>query len=72
MTSTPSITITRLDLQRLEKLLDGLEEYGPAAQALEQELARAQVYVERARSAELAQANGLVDELSLPASQTGT
>ena len=43
MTSTPSITITRLDLQRLEKLLDGLEEYGPAAQALEQELARAQV-----------------------------
>ncbi|UVE17664.1 nucleoside diphosphate kinase regulator [Pseudomonas sp. LS44] len=41
--STPSITITRLDLQRLERLLDGLEETGPGALALEQELARAQV-----------------------------
>jgi uncharacterized protein YaaN involved in tellurite resistance len=40
---------------------------------LSKEMARAQVYVERARSAELAQAqaNGLVHELSLPASQTG-
>jgi uncharacterized protein YaaN involved in tellurite resistance len=40
---------------------------------LSKEMARAQVYVERARSAELAQtqANGLVNELSLPASQTG-
>lgn len=43
MTSTPSIIITRLDLQRLERLLDGLEEFGPGAEALEQELARAQV-----------------------------
>ena len=40
---------------------------------LSNEVARAQVYVERARSSELAQAqaNGLVNELSLPASQTG-
>jgi uncharacterized protein YaaN involved in tellurite resistance len=40
---------------------------------LSREVARAQVYVERARTAELAQAraNGLVNELSLPASQVG-
>jgi len=43
MSTTPPITITRLDLQRLERLLDGLEEFGPAAEALESELARAQV-----------------------------
>ena len=43
MSTTPPITITRLDLQRLENLLDSLEDYGPAAQALESELARAQV-----------------------------
>ena len=41
--STPPITITRLDLQRLERLLDGLDEFGPAAEALEAELSRAQV-----------------------------
>ncbi|SPZ13119.1 nucleoside diphosphate kinase regulator [Pseudomonas aeruginosa] len=39
--STPPITITRLDLQRLERLLDGLDEFGPAAEALEAELSRA-------------------------------
>ena len=43
MSSTPAITITRLDLQRLERLLDSLEDYGSAAQALEAELARAEV-----------------------------
>ncbi|MNE15327.1 Regulator of nucleoside diphosphate kinase [compost metagenome] len=43
MTTPPPITITRLDLQRLERLLDSLDEYGPAAEALEAELARAQV-----------------------------
>lgn len=43
MSSTPAITITRLDLQRLERLLDSLEDYGFAAQALEAELARAEV-----------------------------
>lgn len=42
MTTTP-ITVTRLDLQRLERMLDSLDEYGPAAEALEAELARATV-----------------------------
>ena len=46
MTTAPSIIITKLDLQRLERLLDSLDDYGPAAEALEQELSRAQV-VER-------------------------
>lgn len=41
--SAPAITITRLDLQRLERLLDSLEDFGPGAEALEKELARAQV-----------------------------
>ena len=43
MSSAPSITVTRLDMQRLEKLLDSLEEYTPAAEALEAELSRATV-----------------------------
>jgi len=43
MSLSPPITITRLDLQRLEKLLDSLEDYGPAAEALERELERAEV-----------------------------
>ncbi|TRX75229.1 nucleoside diphosphate kinase regulator [Pseudomonas mangiferae] len=43
MNTQPPITITRLDLQRLERLLDSLETYGPAAEALEAELSRAQV-----------------------------
>lgn len=46
MTSAPPIIITQSDLQRLERLLDGLADYGPAAEALEDELSRAQV-VER-------------------------
>lgn len=46
MTSAPPIIITQPDLQRLERLLDGLSDYGPAAVALEEELSRAQV-VER-------------------------
>lgn len=42
-------------------------------ESLSKEVARAQVYVERARSAELAQAraNGLASELSLPPGQAG-
>jgi uncharacterized protein YaaN involved in tellurite resistance len=42
-------------------------------ETLSREVSRAQVYVERARASELAQAqaNGLVNELSLPASQSG-
>ncbi|MCU1718015.1 nucleoside diphosphate kinase regulator [Pseudomonas sp. 5P_3.1_Bac2] len=43
MSSTPAIIITRLDLQRLEQLLDELDDYGPAAEALHAELARAEV-----------------------------
>ena len=43
MNSTPTITITRLDLQRLERLLDSLDEFGPGAQALQAELDRADV-----------------------------
>ncbi|MES2819111.1 MAG: nucleoside diphosphate kinase regulator [Pseudomonadota bacterium] len=41
MNSSPPITITRLDLQRLELLLDGLD--SAASEALAHELARAQV-----------------------------
>jgi regulator of nucleoside diphosphate kinase len=43
MSSAPSITVTRLDMQRLEQLLDSLVEYTPAAEALEAELSRALV-----------------------------
>jgi regulator of nucleoside diphosphate kinase len=43
MNSTTTITITRLDLQRLERLLDSLDEFGPGAQALQAELDRAEV-----------------------------
>lgn len=43
MSSAPSITVTRLDMQRLEQLLDSLDEYTPAAEALEEELSRALV-----------------------------
>jgi regulator of nucleoside diphosphate kinase len=43
MTSPPSITITRLDLQRLEHLLDSLDDFGPGAAALQAELDRADV-----------------------------
>ena len=43
MTNTPPITITRLDLQRLERLLDSLDDFGPGAVALQAELDRAEV-----------------------------
>ncbi|RRV39007.1 nucleoside diphosphate kinase regulator [Pseudomonas sp. o96-267] len=43
MNSTPTITITRLDMQRLERLLDSLDEFGPGAEALQAELDRADV-----------------------------
>ena len=39
--SAPSITITRLDLQRLERVLASLQDVTPGVEALEQELARA-------------------------------
>ena len=41
--SAPSITITQLDLQRLERLLAGLQDVTPGVEALEHELARAKV-----------------------------
>ena len=43
MSNTPAITVTRLDMQRLEQMLDNLDEYDAAAEALEAELARANV-----------------------------
>lgn len=43
MTTQPSITITRADVQRLEEMLDRLEEFTPTAEALEQEISRANV-----------------------------
>ena len=43
MTSAPSLPITRLDLQRLEHLLDSLDDFGPGAIALQAELDRADV-----------------------------
>ncbi|MBU1861364.1 MAG: nucleoside diphosphate kinase regulator [Gammaproteobacteria bacterium] len=43
MTSPSSLTITRLDLQRLEHLLDSLDDFGPNAVALQAELDRADV-----------------------------
>lgn len=41
MSSKPAITVTRLDMQRLEQMLDNLDVYDAAAEALEAELARA-------------------------------
>lgn len=43
MSSSPTITITRLDLQRLENLLDSQKDFGPGAIALQAELDRAEV-----------------------------
>ncbi|WP_298185085.1 nucleoside diphosphate kinase regulator [uncultured Pseudomonas sp.] len=43
MTSPSSLIITRLDLQRLEHLLDSLDDFGPNAVALQAELDRADV-----------------------------
>lgn len=41
MSNKPAITVTRLDMQRLEHMLDNLNNYDAAAEALEAELARA-------------------------------
>ncbi|WBE25296.1 nucleoside diphosphate kinase regulator [Denitrificimonas caeni] len=41
MSNKPAITVTRLDMQRLEQVLDNLDDYDAAAEALEAELARA-------------------------------
>ena len=41
MSNKPAITVTRLDMQRLEQMLHNLDDYDAAAEALEAELARA-------------------------------
>lgn len=43
MSNAPSIIVTRLDMQRLERLLESLDEYTPTAELLDAELSRAQV-----------------------------
>ncbi len=43
MSNKPAITVTRLDMQRLEHMLDNLDNYDAAAEALEAELGRANV-----------------------------
>lgn len=43
MTAQPPIIITRADLQRLEALLEQLDDFDATAEALEAELSRAQV-----------------------------
>lgn len=43
MSNKPPIIISRLDLQRLERLINSLEEIGPNVEALQAELDRAEV-----------------------------
>lgn len=45
MSLTPSITLTRLDVQRLEKLIDSLDDALPGVIALQAELDRAETLV---------------------------
>ena len=45
MTTAPSIILTRLDVQRLERLIDSLEDDTPGVQALQAELDRADAVV---------------------------
>ena len=45
MSHTPSITLTRLDVQRLEKLIDSLDDALPGVIALQAELDRAETLV---------------------------
>ena len=42
MTTSPSITLTRLDVQRLEQLIDSLDDHIPGVEALQTELDRAE------------------------------
>ena len=46
MSSTPPIIITRLDRERLERLVDGLPTSHPTAEQLEAEVTRARVVAE--------------------------
>lgn len=45
MTTAPSIILTRLDVQRLERLIDSLEDDTPGVQALQAEIDRADAVV---------------------------
>ncbi len=45
MTTSPSIILTRLDVQRLEKLIESLDESLPGVIALQEELDRAETIV---------------------------
>lgn len=45
MTTAPSIILTRLDVQRLERLIDSLEDDTPGVEALQAELDRADAVV---------------------------
>ncbi|MCU1725539.1 nucleoside diphosphate kinase regulator [Pseudomonas sp. 7P_10.2_Bac1] len=45
MSNTPAITLTRLDVQRLEKLIDSLDDTLPGVIALQDELDRAELIV---------------------------
>ncbi|OCR25823.1 nucleoside diphosphate kinase regulator [Pseudomonas syringae] len=45
MSTPPSIILTRLDVQRLEQLIDGLDEDTPGVEALQAELDRAEQVV---------------------------
>ena len=42
MSNSPAITLTRLDVQRLEKLIDSLDDTAPGVAALQAELDRAE------------------------------
>ncbi len=46
MSTAPSITLTKLDVQRLEKLIDGQAENAPGVKALQAELDRADQVVD--------------------------
>lgn len=45
MNTAPSLTLTRLDVQRLERLIDSLDESAPGVKALQAELDRAEKVV---------------------------
>ena len=45
MSTSPSIILTRLDVQRLERLIDSLDESTPGVEALQTELDRADTVV---------------------------
>ena len=50
MSTKPSLILTRLDVQRLERLIDSLDESTPGVLVLQDELDRAERQVARLRS----------------------